>query len=456
VITRQTKIQLLVFGLISVLGLAYTGVRYAGLGKFFQDQGYVVAADFADSGGIFTGAEVTYRGVPRGKVESLTLRPDGVRVALRLRPGTQIPVDVKAVVANRSAVGEQYVDLQPQADGRPYLADGAVIPKAKTEIPIQPTQLLVNLDRFVTSIDTRDVGIVLDELGLAFDGTGNSLQRLVDAGDQLTEAATAHLPQTLRLIKDGQTVLNTQRDVAGQFQSFNRDLADLTGQLRASDPDFRRLFTNGTQSARETTDLLNSNKSALPVLLSNLVTVAQVQAIRIPAIKQILVTYPNVIAGGFTVVPGDGTTHFGYVTTSTPTPCTAGYQGTNKRAPADTTLRTPNLNAYCSMPSSSGVDVRGAQNGPRPAGERPYPNNGYSAVPGNGGQVSANSSSPVTPTSSGASSTKDPVLLGDYDPATGHVITSDGRRLTIGSSGGAQRVFGNSSWQWLMLGPLAQ
>jgi phospholipid/cholesterol/gamma-HCH transport system substrate-binding protein len=459
VISRQTKLQLLVFGIISILGLSYTGVRYAGLGRFFQDQGYVVKADFSDSGGIFTGAEVTNRGVPQGKVVALTLRPDGVRVSLRMRPGTKIPKDVKAFVGNRSAVGEQYVDLQPQADGGPYLAGGDVIDRAHTGIPVPPTQLLVNLDRFVKSIDTRDVTVVLDELGKAFDGSDQSLQRLIDAGDQLTEAATAHLPQTKKLIEDGRPVLATQRDTAGQFQSFNRDLADLTGQLRASDPDFRRLFANGTQSALATTDLLESNRSALPILLDNLVTIAQVQSIRLPAIKQILVTYPNVIAGGFTVVPNDGTTHFGLSSTNNPPPCTAGYQATAKRDPADLRLRrNPNLNAYCSAPSSSGQDVRGAQNEPRPAGEQPFPRNGGSAVPTRSSSSSAGASR--SGTSGGASSVgpgagRDSVLLGDYDPATGNVITSDGQRLTIGSSAGAARLYGGSSWQLLLLGPLA-
>ena len=461
-ISRQTKLQLLVFGLISILGLSYTGVRYAGLGRFFQDQGYVVNADFVDSGGIFKGAEVTYRGVPKGKVESLTLRPDGVRVGLRLRPGTVVPADVKAYVGNRSAVGEQYIDLQPQSDGTPYLRGGSLIPRDRTAIPIPPTQLLVNLDRFVKSVDTRDVAIVLDELGKAFEGTGNSLQRLVDAGDQLTQAATADLPQTKRLIEDGSTVLNTQRDVAGQFKSFNRDLADLTGQLRASDPDFRRLFANGVQSAQQATDLIESNRSALPVLLSNLITIAQVQDIRLPAIKQILVTYPNVIAGGFTVVPGDGTTHFGVATTDKPPPCTAGYQSTAKRSPSDTTLRTPNLNAYCAERSSSGMDVRGAQNAPRPAGEQPFPRNGSSAVPDGGSSAPAASSArrraPGATAEHGSLGTGpgggDTVVLGDYDPASGHVITGDGRRLTIGSTAGAQQMFGASSWQWLLLGPM--
>ena len=38
-----------------------------------------------------------------------------------------IPSDVVAVVANRSAIGEQYVDLQPQNDTGPYLRDGSTI-----------------------------------------------------------------------------------------------------------------------------------------------------------------------------------------------------------------------------------------------------------------------------------------------------------------------------------------
>ena len=456
-ITRQTKLQLLVFGLIALLGLSYTGVRYAGLGRYFQDQGYVVSADFVDSGGIFKGAEVTNRGVPQGKVVGLTLRPDGVRVSLRMRPGTKVPKDVKAFVGNRSAVGEQYVDLQPQADGAPYLAGGDVIDRSHTGIPIPPTQLLVNLDRLVNSVDVRDVGVVLDELGKAFEGSGNSLQRLIDAGDALTEAATAHLPQTKKLIEDGRPVLNTQRATAGEFQSFNRDLADLTGQLRASDPDFRRLFANGTQSAQQTTDLLESNRSALPILLDNLVTVAQVQSIRLPAIRQILVTYPNVIAGGFTVVPNDGTTHFGLATTNQPKPCTnGGYTRTQRRQPTDLTLRTPNLDAYCASPSSSGQDVRGAENAPRPGGERPFPNNTNSAVPSrSSGSTAGASVQPSSTTSTSKQSAGDSVMLADYDPNSGNVITAAGQRLTISSSAGAARMFGGKSWQLLLLGPLA-
>lgn len=444
-ITRQTKAQLLVFLLISVVGLSYTGIRYAGLGKYFLDDGYVVSAEFVDSGGIFKGAEVTYRGVPTGKVEKLDLIDGGVRVDLRLTPGTEIPADTRAVVGNRSAVGEQYVDLQPERAGEPFLEAGDVIDSSRTSIPISPTQLVTNLDDFVRSIDIEDLGVVLDELGAAFaDGAGQSLQEIIDSGNTLTQAATDALPETKALIRDGNTALDTQRDVAGQFRSFNADLADLTATLRSSDPDFRRLYANGTQSANELTDLLRDNRTDLPVLLQNLVTVAQIQKVRLPGIEQILVTYPNVVAGGFTVVPGDGTTHFGLVTNSDPPVCTEGYAPeSEQRPPTDLTTRTPYLPAYCAEPKGSPTNVRGARQAPYPAGSAPFPENG-----GAGAKQAA-------PPPRRASVARTGLTLGDYDPLTGRVVTEDGQRLSIGSTNRAEQVFGRDSWQWLLLGPLS-
>ena len=210
-IRRGVKVQLLVFLVITVLGISYVGARYVGLGSAITGSGYVVTADFAESGGIFKGAEVTYRGVTVGRVDALRLAADGVHVDLRLDPHVQVPQDTDAVVANRSAVGEQYVDLQPATRGAPYLAAGDRIPESRTRTPMHTETLLVNLDRLVNSVDRRDLTTVIDQLDAAFAGTGPDLQRLIDSGDALTKAASANLPQTIQLIEDGTTVLATQK-----------------------------------------------------------------------------------------------------------------------------------------------------------------------------------------------------------------------------------------------------
>ncbi len=49
------------------------------------------------------------------------------------------------------------------------------------------------------------------------------------------------------------------------------------------------------------------------------------------------------VAGGFTVVPDDGTTHFGLVTNNDPPICTQGYEGTDKRDPSNVDKRDPEL-----------------------------------------------------------------------------------------------------------------
>lgn len=455
-ITRKVRIQLVVFGVIAVLGLAFAGGRYAGLGKLVPgyDPGYLVSADFPDSGGIFKGAEVTYRGVPVGKVEQLVLDPgsSGVTLKLRLKPGSKVPSGaLKAQVANRSAIGEQYVNLDPCTDAAsaasctagPYLKAGDRIERAATSIPIPPQQLVVNLDKLITSVDNDDVETVLSELGTAFDGAGNDLQRLIDASDQLTATATQYLPQTTKLIQDSKPVLDTQRSVAGDFKSYNANLAQLTAQLRSSDPDFRKLFATGTDSARTVTQLLQANEANLPPLLSNLVFTAQVQAVRIPAIRQIIVTYPNVVAGGFTVTPGDNTAHFGFVTAMSPGVCPGDDPGylTKERDPSDVSDKPANYNAHCS--SGSGTTYRGADHAPRAEGLKPFPADRGQAV----NQPTAQAS--LWDQLTGGYTT----TAADYDPTTGHTITAGGTTYTLSSAGGAQKVFGDQSWQWLLLNP---
>src|ERR1044071_1859148 len=98
-ITSRTKKQLVVFVIITLLGVTFVGGRYARLDRLFYDSTYTVNAHFAQSGGIFTGAEVTYRGVGVGAVEKMKLTDDGVDVLLSIENGYDtIPKDSVALV----------------------------------------------------------------------------------------------------------------------------------------------------------------------------------------------------------------------------------------------------------------------------------------------------------------------------------------------------------------------
>jgi phospholipid/cholesterol/gamma-HCH transport system substrate-binding protein len=367
VITKIVRLQLVAFLLITVVGVGYAGFRYAGFGDLFGATTYPVRVQLAASGGIFTGADVAYRGVSVGRVGPLTLTPDGVEVQLDIREDAPpIPADVDAAVRNLSAIGEQYVDLQPTSDGEPYLEAGAVIPVSRTTTPVPVEELVVSLDDFVRSVPLDSLRTVVDELGVGFADTAQPLQKLLDTTDLFTQDAVEALPQTVRLIQDGRTVLTTQNEVSGSFKSFSRDLALLADQLAESDPDLRRLLETGPEVSTELRALLRDSGSEIGQLVADLLTISRVAEPRQDALQQILVTYPGVAANTYTVAPGDGTAHLGLaINLFDPYPCTRGYESTDRRAGDDVRDVPQNRKAYCAEPPGSEITVRGAQNVPR-------------------------------------------------------------------------------------------
>lgn len=360
-----TKVQLLAFLLITMLGVSVLSAKYVGLTERVFGTGPTVSVDLAQSGGIFAGSEVTYRGVKVGRVESLVLLKDGVRVRAKLDSGTHVPKDTIAVVENRSAVGEQYLDFQPRSTRGATLADGDVVPMRDTRTPIRVDQLLLDVDRTVSSVDRERLGVVVDELGDAFAGGGSDLQRLIDHGTSLSTAASDALPETLKLLDDGKIVLTTQRETAGSIKTFATNFANLSETLRDSDPDLRRVLDRGVIASKELDGLIVENQGNLAQLVANFITIGQITNSRIDGIEQMFVTYPEVVVGGFTVVPGDGTAHFGLQLNTSPPACTRGYEGTKKTDPAQVSGLPPvNTNARCTLPRGSASSVRGAQNSP--------------------------------------------------------------------------------------------
>ncbi|HEX6516914.1 MAG TPA: MlaD family protein [Nocardioidaceae bacterium] len=424
-IGRRTKVQLMVFVLITLLGVSYVGARYAQLDRLLFDDSYRVVAQFDESGGIFQGAEVTYRGVTVGRVGALKLTDAGVDVMLDIRKDSPpIPADTRAVVANRSAVGEQYVELQPRQDKGPYLVQDSVIPASSTQTPISATKLLVDTDTTVNSVDKQSLRTVVSEMGKAFKGTGQDLGRMIDTSNAFIRTANDNFGVTTSLIRDGNTVLQTQLDESSAIKSFSEDLAKLSDTLVASDADLRRVIDNGSATATQLRTFLERNEVDLADLLNNLVTTGEITVAHLDGIRQILVLYPYVVEGGYTVVGKDPKTglydaHFGMILQQDPPVCHHGYESTDTRPPQDTSDRPMNTKAHCAEPQSKS-NARGAQWAPRaPASYR----------------------APV---------------VAAYDAATGRLrYTDESPSDSVSYTGGAASVLGEESWKWLLLQPLA-
>jgi phospholipid/cholesterol/gamma-HCH transport system substrate-binding protein len=364
---RRTKIQLVAFLVISVVFIVYALIRFAGLGQVFGQNGYTVKLELNESGGIFTGAEVTYRGYNIGRVGPLRLTAKGLEADLNIDPGTPaVPANLQAVIANRSAVGEQFVDLRPAADTGPFLRGGSTIPATETKTPISAEQVVSDLDNLATSVPTDALRTVVDESYNAFNGTGPDLQVLLDTAREFTQSAQQYLPQTVQLLDAGGTVLDTQNKEASSMAEFSRNLNELSATLKSSDGDLRKLIEVTPGAAQALNQLITDTGPGLGELFANLLTTSNLMVTRQAGIQQVLVSYPVLAVGARSVVSGDGTAHLGLVlNTFDPPPCTKGYLSPNQyRTGTDTSPRQPDSNAYCAEPTGSPIDVRGAQNAP--------------------------------------------------------------------------------------------
>jgi phospholipid/cholesterol/gamma-HCH transport system substrate-binding protein len=384
-LTRSTKLKLVAFALVGVLVLVFAGLHYAKLGRYFGASGYyVVRLELTDSGGIYPNADVTYRGVPVGRVGTLRITTTGIEADLDISDSApRIPARLQAAVANLSAVGEQYVDLRPQASSGPYLVNGSVIPQQNSQLPLPVTSLLTSINGLATSLPLGSLRALTSELATGFAGQGSNLQAIVDGNSSLARAASATLPQTKTLISNSKTVLTTQIAEAGSLDAFGRNALLLARQLAKSNSSLRQLISAAPQAAAQVADLLAESNPSLATLIANLLTTSEVTLTRGSALDELLSVLPADVAIGSTVINGKGARFGIALTFFKPLPCTAGYGGTVYRNGLDTSPGPAlNTSAGCTLPASSGVDVRGSAHAPSGGGVPPAAEPGFAQLLG--------------------------------------------------------------------------
>lgn len=368
-LTHRVRIQVLVFVVAGLLAVSYIAVRYVGLLRVFGAGVYGVRVELAAAGGIFPNAEVDYRGVPVGRVTTVRLTATGVEAQLQVNSSApSIPENVRAVVTDRSIIGEQYIDLRPEMATGPYLHDGSVITRSHTAIPPTTSSLLTSVDGLLHTLPIGSLRTVVTESGTAFAGSAQNLRTLITVSHTFFRAADQDFPAASVLIDSSATVLATQEQVSSSIRSFNHSLNLLSNRLATSDSDLRTLLATTPPAAQAASELIRSIGTPLGVLVANLTTTSQVFVGNVNGVRELLVQLPRAVDIGSTVVGPQGARVGLTLTFFNPLPCTQGYAGTARRGGLDTSPGAPlNTSAGCTA-TSGASDVRGAQHVPFPAG----------------------------------------------------------------------------------------
>jgi virulence factor Mce-like protein len=368
-LTRFIKIQLAIFTVVSIIGVSVMAFSYMQIPTLLGLGRHVVTLQLPSSGGLYRFSNVTYRGVEVGKVTEMRVTPDGAEATMSISTSPKIPADLVAEVRSVSAVGEQYVDLRPRTDSGPYLANGSVITEQNTTIPAPVGPVLDRVSTLVDTFPTDRLGDLLDETYKAFNGAGYDFGSLLDSGATLSADLNSVAEQTRMLADDARPLLEGQAGTADSIRTWARSLAGFTGQLEASDPQFRTVLQTFPSFESEVSGLLNQLKPTLPLLLGNLSTVGEILMTYNASLEQLLVLLPPYIAQqqSYSITSDSTGAPRGdfAVTVSDPPACTVGFLPPSAwRSPADESdIDTPD-GIYCKLPQDSPISVRGVRNFP--------------------------------------------------------------------------------------------
>jgi virulence factor Mce-like protein len=324
---------------------------------------YRVTVQLPESGGLLPNQDVTLRGVPIGRVQSLGITPDGVNAIVDLDSAVPIPESSDVKVSGLSAAGEQYIDFSADSDSGPYLRNGSVIGQGRSTVPVTLAQLLADADGTLAQVDPAKLEVIKRELSLSKQGP-QKLTAIVDGGSFLLSTLDSVLPETTSLLRTSRVVLtlvaNKNAGIVVASDNLNRTLAGVDRMRNG----YRQFVEQTPGSLTATDNLFADNSDTMVQLLGSLATTSQLLYLRVPALHAL---FPD-DRGSVLDAAGTVMHDHGFWVTSDIYPRYACDYGTPRRPPSSADYPEPYLYTYCNN-DDPGVLVRGARNAPRPAGD---------------------------------------------------------------------------------------
>jgi virulence factor Mce-like protein len=358
---RKNLLSGLALAMTLVLGTAYLLVGALRVNPARST--YQVTIALPDSGGLLANQDVSVRGVPVGRIESLRVSRSGVDAVANIDSAVKIPAASKVRVSGLSAAGEQYIDFEPSSNNGPFLSGGSVVPRDQATTPIPISQLLADADGMLAQTDPRKLDLIKKELSLSDEGP-RKLTDIIDGGTFLLSTLDSVLPQTVSLLKSSRVVLTMLSDVNNGMATASTNLDKVLKGINPMIGGYRQLVDQAPGMLSSVDGIFDDNSDTMVGLLGNLVTTAQLLYVRVPALNAL---FPN-YRGSTVEAVGTAIRENGLWATGDIYPRYTCDYGTPRRVPSAGDYPEPFLYGYCRDTDQS-VLVRGAANAPRPPGD---------------------------------------------------------------------------------------
>jgi len=220
---RSAILVALLFALSCIGLIIFVWTQFGGSIPFAA-QGYRIKALFPETGLLVPGADVRISGVNIGRVSQVQAKGVNSLVTMDLTQRyAPIPADTRAILRQKTLLGEAYVMLSTGSRTAPKLPDGGTLPSANVA-PSQPLDKVLN--SFTPTVQ-HNLQTFLIGMGGALAGRGQDLNDAFgnfDPAISELSAVVGVLNQqqsgVRSLIADGGTVLNTLAARRTELQSL--------------------------------------------------------------------------------------------------------------------------------------------------------------------------------------------------------------------------------------------
>jgi virulence factor Mce-like protein len=274
--TRGRLAVMVLFALSCFAILLYIWKAFGGPSPLAAER-YEFSADFREASQLSDTADVRISGVNVGRVKQTELHGRRTRALIEIEARyAPIPSDTRAILRQKTLLGETYIELSPGDEDAPPLPDGG---RLRTR-QVHPT---VELDEVTRALDSRsrsDLQRLVRALGTA---TGSRPQALSDvlgnlppfAGDttRLLEVLDSESAAVRRLVRDSGVV----------FDALGRRQGQLSGLVRSGD----RVLAVTARRNRDLADVVRILPTTLAELRPTLLQVETVAEHAAPLVREL-------------------------------------------------------------------------------------------------------------------------------------------------------------------------
>ncbi len=235
-----------------------------------------VVAYFPEANALYAGDRVQIMGVPVGAIDKIEPAGDKMKVTFHYAKKYKVPADASAVILNPTLVASRNIQLTPPYKGGPVLADNAVIPIERTQVPVEWDTLRDEVTDVIDKLGPTPeqpkgpFGDAIESFADGFAGKGKQFNTTLNSLSEALTALNKGRGDFFAVLRSLALFVNALHANDQQFMALNRDLSQFTTNLTGSDRQLASAISEFDQLLATARPFFAKNRELLAHDINNL------------------------------------------------------------------------------------------------------------------------------------------------------------------------------------------